>query len=33
MGSVKEFVYDENIRVVQGEDIQHTQEKQDQSPW
>lgn len=25
MGSVKEFVYEENIRDVQGEDIQHTQ--------
>ena len=24
MGSVKEFVYEENIRDVQGEDIQHT---------
>ena len=33
MGSVKEFVYEENIRDVQGEDIQHTQEKQDHSPW
>ena len=33
MGSVKEFVCEENIRDVQGEDIQHTQEKQDQSPW
>ena len=32
MGSLKEFVYEENIRNVQGEDIQHTQEKQDQSP-
>ena len=33
MGSVQEFVCEENIRGVQGEDIQQTREKQDQSPW